>query len=209
MPKIIPALLFSFVKVKLSWKFCKKLWKVVFYFLCVKLQWHWLNVSYQQSTSPAPKLKLQTKTYCKLIAKLWQIYHKVEYSFCFNRNSKNKSNMRGMSPFLWCPVNQNCYFCNYPSYGRVMMVSGFRSSHPEVFLRKDVLKICSKFTGEHPCRSVISIKLLCNFTEITLRRGCSLVNLLHIFRTPFLKNTSGLLLLRSLFCYSKQFINCI
>ena len=35
-----------------------------------------------------------------------------------------------------------------------------RSSHPEVFLRKGVLKICSKFTGEHPCRSVISIKLL-------------------------------------------------
>ena len=32
---------------------------------------------------------------------------------------------------------------------------------PEVFLLKGVLKICSKFTGEHPCRSVISIKMLC------------------------------------------------
>ena len=31
-----------------------------------------------------------------------------------------------------------------------------RSSRPEVFLVKDVLKICRKFTGEHPCRSVIS-----------------------------------------------------
>ena len=30
----------------------------------------------------------------------------------------------------------------------------FRSSHPEVFLEKDVLKTWSKFTGEHPCRSV-------------------------------------------------------
>ena len=39
----------------------------------------------------------------------------------------------------------------------------FRSSHPEVFSRKGVLKICSRFTGEHPCRSAISIKLLCNF----------------------------------------------
>ena len=39
----------------------------------------------------------------------------------------------------------------------------FRSSHPEVFLGKDVLKICSKFTGEHPCRSAISITLLCIF----------------------------------------------
>ena len=36
-----------------------------------------------------------------------------------------------------------------------------RSSPPEVFQEKGVLKICSKFTGEHPCRSVISIKLLC------------------------------------------------
>ena len=31
-----------------------------------------------------------------------------------------------------------------------------------------------------------------NFVEITLRHGCSPVNLLHIFRTPFFKNTSGL-----------------
>ena len=38
-----------------------------------------------------------------------------------------------------------------------------RRSRPEVFLRKDVLKICSEFTGQHSCRSVISIKLLCNF----------------------------------------------
>ena len=30
------------------------------------------------------------------------------------------------------------------------LLSG-RSSHPKVFLEKGVLKICSKFTGEHPC----------------------------------------------------------
>ena len=63
-----------------------------------------------------------------------------------------------------------------------------------MFLAKDVLKILSKFTGKHPCRSVISIKLLCNFIEITLRHGCSPVNLLHIFRTPFTKNTCRWLL---------------
>ena len=34
-----------------------------------------------------------------------------------------------------------------------------RSSHPEVFLGKSILKIWSKFTGEHPCQSAISIKL--------------------------------------------------
>ena len=64
------------------------------------------------------------------------------------------------------------------------------------FNKVAVLKIYSKFTGEHPCQSVISIKLqLCNFIEITLRHGCSPVNLLYISRTPFPKNTSGRLLL--------------
>ena len=75
----------------------------------------------------------------------------------------------------------------------------FRSSHSEVFLGKDILKICSRFKGECPCRSVILIKLLCNFIEITLQHGCSPINLLHIFRTPFLKNTSEWLLLSFFF----------
>ena len=68
----------------------------------------------------------------------------------------------------------------------------FRRSIP---LRKNVLKICNKFTVEHSCRSVISIKLLRNFIEITLRHGCSPVNLLQFFITSFPKNTSGGLLL--------------
>ena len=65
----------------------------------------------------------------------------------------------------------------------------FRSSRPQIFLRKDVLKICSTFTGKHPCRSVISIKLFWNFIEIATWHVCSPVNLLHISRKPFPKNT--------------------
>ena len=77
-------------------------------------------------------------------------------------------------------------------------VSDFRSSHPDVFLGKGVLKICNKFIRVYPCRSAISILLLCNFIEITLRHGCSPVNLLHIFRTIFLPGkTSGWLPLKS------------
>ena len=64
-----------------------------------------------------------------------------------------------------------------------------------MFLGKGVLKIFSKFTGEHPCRSAISS----NFTEIGLRHECSLVNLLHIFREPFPRNSSGWLFLNDLF----------
>ena len=40
------------------------------------------------------------------------------------------------------------------------LLTKYKSSHPEVFLGKGALKICSKFTGEHPCRCAISIKLL-------------------------------------------------
>ena len=60
-----------------------------------------------------------------------------------------------------------------------------RSSPPELLLVKDVLKICSKFTGEYPTQKC----------ETTLQHGCFLVHLLHIFRTPFPMNTSGWLFL--------------
>ena len=72
----------------------------------------------------------------------------------------------------------------------------YRSSHPEVFLGKGILKIYTKFTGGHPCCSAILIQLQINFIEIALRNVCPLVNLLHIFRTPFLKNTTGWVLLK-------------
>ena len=66
-----------------------------------------------------------------------------------------------------------------------------RSSPPQVFLQKAVLKICSKFTGEQPCGSVITIKL----QSLLKSHVCFPLNLLYIFRTPFYKNTyEGLLL---------------
>ena len=42
----------------------------------------------------------------------------------------------------------------------IIILNIFRSCRPEVILKKRVLKIYSKFIGEHLCRSVISIKLL-------------------------------------------------
>ena len=66
----------------------------------------------------------------------------------------------------------------------------------EVFLEKDVLKICIKFKGEHLCQSAISINLQSNFIETKLWHWCSPVNLLYIFKTTFNKNTYGGLLLQ-------------
>ena len=71
----------------------------------------------------------------------------------------------------------------------------FRKQPLRGVLKKRGSEICSKFTREQSCQSVISIKLQTNFIEIALRHGCSPVNLLHIFRTSFSRNTSGWLLL--------------
>ena len=49
----------------------------------------------------------------------------------------------------------------------------YRSSPSEVFYEKGVPKICSIFTGQHPCQSVISIKFQSNFIEMTLWHVCS------------------------------------
>ena len=35
----------------------------------------------------------------------------------------------------------------------------YKSIHPEVFFKKDVLRIDRQFTGEHPCKSVTSALL--------------------------------------------------
>ena len=108
----------------------------------------------------------------------------------FSKCYEIRSFLQIWSHLLKKSLMENFIFC-------AAFIKVSRSSRPKVFLRKGVLKICSKFTEEHTCRSVISISVILqsNFIEITLRHGCSPVNLLHIFRTPFLKNTSRWLLL--------------
>ena len=50
-------------------------------------------------------------------------------------------------------------------------------------------------------------KVAFNFIETTLRHGCSPVNLLHIFRTPFPNKTSGLLLLQNILRIDQCLLN--
>ena len=72
----------------------------------------------------------------------------------------------------------------------------FRRTASEVFVYEGVMNICSKIAGDYPCGSVVSkIKLLGNSIEIIFPYGYFPVNLLHIFRTPFYKNTFERLLL--------------
>ena len=117
---------------------------------------------------------------------------KVPLFLIYSLPTHKKSNQKENHAYL----NLLYSICYREDIYRLVKLLTSRSSHPEVFIVKGILRISSKFTGEHPCWSVISITLLCNFIEIILRHECSPVNLLHIFRTPFLKNTSGWLSLK-------------
>ena len=97
---------------------------------------------------------------------------------------------------------RNVYFKKQPSRG--VLRKRYSKNMKQIYRRTpmpncDFNKV-AYLQAELPCRSVI---WLFTFSQITLRHGCSPVNLLHIFITAFLKNTSGWLLLR-LFVTSSQ-----
>ena len=86
------------------------------------------------------------------------------------------------------------------SYRSLQLVPTFRM-HGNVYVIEYFSKFILRFSlGTQ--QVLTSIKFLCNFIEITLWHGCSPVNLLHIFRSPFSKKTSGRVLLHyENFCY--------
>ena len=78
-----------------------------------------------------------------------------------------------ISCFVFCLICITSFIvCIYPMFLNLpMSLYRYKSSHPEMFLRRSALKICCKFTGEHPCQSVISIKLKSSFIKIALGMG--------------------------------------
>ena len=98
------------------------------------------------------------------------------------------------------PVSCIYIYCTIFHHIRIMYIftfhkcdSLFRSSSLWVFL----LKVSGEFAEWFPCRSVISIELLCSFVGVTLRRGCS-VNLLCIFRAPHCRRILNLFFAKAL-----------
>ena len=53
-------------------------------------------------------------------------------------------------------------------FGALPNIYDIEAAFHRCLYKKSVLEICVKFTGEQPCRSVISIILQNNFIEITL-----------------------------------------
>ena len=77
-----------------------------------------------------------------LATKNVNVLGEIKLDFCLLKDTKNK---------LFKPVTLLILGINYSKW--------YRSSPSVVFFGKGVLKICSKFTGDHPCWSVIWIKL--------------------------------------------------
>ena len=94
-------------------------------------------------------------------------------------------------------------------FGKEVKVSVLANSKVSVLLDLFLLWILpsqrEKVLKKHPSRSVLrkrcSENLQSNFIEITLRHGCSPVNLLYISKTPFPKSTSDRLILVLQFNY--------
>ena len=74
-----------------------------------------------------------------------------------------------------------------------------RSSHQRCSMRKGVLRNFTKFTGKHLCQNLFFNKFVglrpATLLNKRLWHRCFPVNFVKFRRTPFLKNTSGRLLL--------------
>ena len=94
---------------------------------------------------------------------------------------------------------QNCLANTTIFYIMILGSRLFRSSFPEVFCKKGVLKSFANFTGKHLCQSLFLNKVagLRPTTLLTKRlwHRCFPVNFSKFLRIPFLQNTSGRLLL--------------
>ena len=83
---------------------------------------------------------------------------------------------------------------------RLLKIIATRKNHkqpPRGVLRKRCSQSIQQIYRRAPMLKCNFNKVARNVIEILLRYGCSFVNLLIIFRTPFHKNTSGGLLLKN------------
>ena len=139
-------ILFSFMITKFHINFVVLIWS------STTVCWFWIFLCI---------LLLQRFSICSLPKKYSQLL--VLISFCsFSPQPQNKLGVLACLLVFWIlltlqllALNRNQWRVNY-----WWKIIGCRSSHPGVFLEKSILKICSKFTGKHPCRSVTDVVLV-------------------------------------------------
>ena len=97
-----------------------------------------------------------------------------------------------VSDFLWVSQVLKSFFMTINSFYNFK----FRQQPFRDVLKKRCSENMQQIYKRTPMPKCVSTKLQSNFIEIILRHGCSPVNLLHVFRTTFPKNTSEGLLLK-------------
>ena len=89
--------------------------------------------------------------------------------WCFFNRHRNPGKQRlliNQHKITWLACDKSLFVVKEKKQGNqwclfLYVNKSLRRSRSKVFLGKAVLKICSKFTGEHPCRSAIC----CIFSE--------------------------------------------
>ena len=93
---------------------------------------------------------------------------------------------------VFCKVAEMYWLGNCQN---IPLLSMCRSSRPEVFCKRSVLRIFANFTGKHQCQTLFLIKVPDLRLETLLKKRlwhrCFPVNSAKFLRTPFLQNTSG------------------
>ena len=97
--------------------------------------------------------------------------------------------------FSFCIFMQKRWGMKLYSANTGMVIGFTEAAHQRCSSENVLWKYVANLQEKNPFESVISIKLQSNLIEIALRDGSSPVNLLHIFKTTFPRNTSGWLLL--------------
>ena len=136
--------------------------------------------------------------------------------------------MAQVFPCEFCKISQNTFFRRTPlvATSEMCLIRSWVSFSSQILvpilfiLLSQLLQIFSYSSCDQkqPSRGVLKkrcsetmqqiyrrIPMLCNFIEITVWHGCSPVNLLHISKTPFYRNTSGELLLCDIEVWSWSF----
>ena len=107
----------------------------------------------------------KNKSFCYLCRRFCHLFESLSFSNYFYFSINKISRMQVVF-FKQQPLHVTGKYSYYFHRWNILKLWYSRSSPSEVFLEKSVLKIFSKFTGQHLCRSMILIQLYCNHSSI-------------------------------------------
>ena len=133
-------------------------WKCKFYRLCVRNPAsELLQIRKTTMTSQFANMKICLYDIVNYLWRCFVSFVNFSYWYKFHRNIVIGFGV--MTIYFYKGLTRNPNIGNTPIWvlpneGKLGIpnLAWIRSSRPELFLRKGVLKICSKFTGKYPCR---------------------------------------------------------